>query len=181
MVGVDITRRTLLNYETNKLISEPKRGGGGPGGRWTDYPAGTVEEARAAWQMLHGKYPGSLPEKIFDGKPPTLSPEMISIARRLAHRVYLEKNNLISDKTINTVPTYSEIKVESIDAEGFMDRARQIFYGASDEYNGQYGIVIGNSVVTVDNRAEASVWYSMMAACALLHLLLCIDAARIKG
>lgn len=54
-LNVKISRRTLLNYEKLKLISEPKRGGAGKGkGRTTDYPDDAVAEAYAAWKLMHG-------------------------------------------------------------------------------------------------------------------------------
>lgn len=44
--GVDITRRTLFNWETDGLIPEAKRGSYGQGGgKWTHYPDETIIEA----------------------------------------------------------------------------------------------------------------------------------------
>lgn len=54
--GVNITRRTLLRYETAKLIPEPVRGGKGRGrGRVTEYPVDTVERAHLVYRLLHGE------------------------------------------------------------------------------------------------------------------------------
>ncbi len=50
--GLDITRRTLLNWEKAGLIPKAKRGSYGQGGgKWADYPAETIPEALAA-QLL---------------------------------------------------------------------------------------------------------------------------------
>jgi hypothetical protein len=76
-LGVELTRSTLLRYENQELIPRPTRGGGGPGGRWTDYPLETLAEAYAAWSLLHGKFGDEVTRTIFGGKPPSLSPEGI--------------------------------------------------------------------------------------------------------
>lgn len=56
VLGVNITRRTLLNYEKDKLIPEPKRGGAGRGkGRTTDYPDETPAEFYASHTLRHGR------------------------------------------------------------------------------------------------------------------------------
>jgi hypothetical protein len=52
LLGVNMTRRTLLNYEKQHLIEEPERGGGGTGGRWTNYPDGTVDMAFQAYKIM---------------------------------------------------------------------------------------------------------------------------------
>ena len=53
--GVKITSRTLLKYEKDSLIPEPKRGGLGYGkGKVTEYPDQSVVEAYAAFQLLNG-------------------------------------------------------------------------------------------------------------------------------
>jgi hypothetical protein len=55
-MGVEITRRTLLNYENWGLIPKPKRGGLGRGkGRTTYYPDETPAEAYAAWRSIKNK------------------------------------------------------------------------------------------------------------------------------
>ncbi|SDE23917.1 hypothetical protein [Sporomusa acidovorans] len=85
-MGVKISRSTLMRYENQWLIPEPKRGGGGPGGRYTDYPAETVIEAYAAYALMHGDYIyDDNSKKLFaDGKEPRLSPKVISISRSVA-------------------------------------------------------------------------------------------------
>lgn len=53
---INISRRTLLNYENWGLIPQSKRGGLGQGkGRTTDYPDITPAEAYASYKTLHGK------------------------------------------------------------------------------------------------------------------------------
>jgi len=56
-IGVPVLRGTLLNFEKEGLIPKAKRTSGGRGiGRQTDYPEWTVEEAFAAWVLIHGKF-----------------------------------------------------------------------------------------------------------------------------
>jgi len=44
--GLDITRRTLLRWESEGLIPKPERGSYGQGGgKWTNYPDETIPEA----------------------------------------------------------------------------------------------------------------------------------------
>lgn len=70
-MNVNISRRTLLNYEKWGLIPEARRGGAGRGkGRTTDYPDETVAEAFAAWQLMRGE--------------PKYSPEAVARARKYA-------------------------------------------------------------------------------------------------
>ena len=78
-----MTRPTILRYEKTKLIPEPKRGGHGRGvGRWTDYPAGTVEQIYAAWCLIHGHYGG--PAEFFFSKTqlPEIPPESVRSLRK---------------------------------------------------------------------------------------------------
>ncbi|MCM0758123.1 hypothetical protein M7775_05975 [Sporomusa sphaeroides DSM 2875] len=68
-MNVNITRRTLLRYETAKLIPAATRGGQGRGkGRTTDYPKDTPAEAYVANALLHGN--------------PSYKPEVIARARQ---------------------------------------------------------------------------------------------------
>lgn len=80
-LGVNITRRTLLNYEKWRLIPEPKRGGGGKGGRWTNYPEDVLEEAYASWTLLHGKYALNPSVSELFGEIPCINPKGIYLAR----------------------------------------------------------------------------------------------------
>jgi hypothetical protein len=53
-VNVEISRRTLLNYEKWGLIPRPQRGNGGRGkGGITDYPDSAVAEAYASFKEIH--------------------------------------------------------------------------------------------------------------------------------
>lgn len=80
-IGLVMTRPTLLRYETQGLIPKPQRGGRGRGaGRWTEYPAGTVEQAYAAWCLMHGVYGEEIVD-TFD-KLPRLTPKAIELSRR---------------------------------------------------------------------------------------------------
>ena len=52
-MGIIVSRRTLLRYEENKLIPEPKRGSEGRGvGRFTDYHENTPYEFFASWYLM---------------------------------------------------------------------------------------------------------------------------------
>jgi len=78
-IGANVSRRTLLHYEEAQLIPRPDRGGGGRKGRYTNYPEWTVEEAFAAWSLIHGKYKEDVGEDLkdlFEGMPP-FSPSKI--------------------------------------------------------------------------------------------------------
>lgn len=53
--GIEITTRTLLNYETNGLIPKPERRGEGRGlGKSTDYPDYALFEFMASHQLING-------------------------------------------------------------------------------------------------------------------------------
>ena len=53
--GIQITTRTLLNYETNGLIPKPERRGEGRGrGKTTDYPNHAIYEFMASYQLVNG-------------------------------------------------------------------------------------------------------------------------------
>lgn len=106
-LGVEISRATLLRYEKQKLIPEPERGGGGAGGRWTDYPEKTVAETYAAWSLMHGEYGDQLSKDFFGGKVPVLPPKAIQYIRlhaenRTANAIsvagavkeFMEENNI---------------------------------------------------------------------------------------
>jgi hypothetical protein len=78
-IGANVSRRTLLHYEEAQLIPKPDRGGGGRKGRYTNYPDWTVEEAFAAWSLIHGKYKEDAGEDLkdlFEGMP-SFSPSKI--------------------------------------------------------------------------------------------------------
>ena len=80
-IGLVMTRPTLLRYETQGLIPKPQRGGRGRGaGRWTEYPAGTVEQAYAAWCLMHGVYGGKGLTEFLDS-PPKIKPLAIKNIR----------------------------------------------------------------------------------------------------
>lgn len=85
-IGANITRRTLFNYETWQLIPAAERGGGGTGGRWTNYPTDTLSEAYASFCLLHGSYINTqeLPSELdhLSGlKFPKVSPELVRMVR----------------------------------------------------------------------------------------------------
>lgn len=80
---INMTRRTLLNYEFWGLIPEAERGGGGKGGRWADYPEHTIYYAYASWCLIHGEYGGEKTKKIFGGKMPRITPEAVAFIQRM--------------------------------------------------------------------------------------------------
>ena len=82
-LNVNVSRRTLLNYETWDLIDKPKRGGGGTGGRWTEYPRGVVEQSYAAWCLLHGEYVknNEIMTELIGEKAPAYSPGIVRLAK----------------------------------------------------------------------------------------------------
>ena len=52
---IEVTTRTLLNYETNGLIPKPERHGEGRGrGKSTDYPDGALYEFMTSYQLING-------------------------------------------------------------------------------------------------------------------------------
>ena len=80
--GISLSRPSLTRYESQGLIPEPKRGGGGRGvGMWTDYPEHTTIEAIAAWRMINGDWGNEEVRKMFDGKPPRIPPSFAAAAR----------------------------------------------------------------------------------------------------
>lgn len=81
--GLFMTRQTLLRYEWQKLIPPSQRGSKGRGaGRWTDYPAGTVSQAFAAWCLIHGTYGPSESLLAFSELPsPQISPKGVALLR----------------------------------------------------------------------------------------------------
>lgn len=82
-IDVAITRRTLLNYENGGLIAKATRGGGGPGGRFSLYPEGTIEEAYAAWALLHGEYGQDREKEFFGGTMPKIAPQAVAFTRAM--------------------------------------------------------------------------------------------------
>jgi hypothetical protein len=103
-----MTRRTLLNYEKWALIPLPMRGGGGPGGRWTDYPEETVAEAYAAWALMSGDYGEIAP--IF-GISPRLRPGAISLIRDHTRK---------KQDAIQRIEASNELNQEDLD-KGYID------------------------------------------------------------
>lgn len=84
MLGIQVTRRTILNYENWGLIQQAERGGGGTGGRWANYHKAAIAEIYAAWSLIHGQYIKHDLEglnELFDSKPPKFTPKIISLAR----------------------------------------------------------------------------------------------------
>lgn len=106
-MDVNITRRTLLRYETAKLIPTATRGGQGRGkGRITDYPLDAPSEAYAAYALLHGN-PSYKPEVIArareyvlkdidNGEPNLLLKEPACVYWLIYYMLYNEKINPIN-------------------------------------------------------------------------------------
>lgn len=93
-LGVTLSRSSLTRYEHQGLIPEPERGGGGPGGRFTNYPPQTVAEAFASWSLLHGAYlEKDAGNYLFaEGRVPKLSPNFVMSCRSIALGVLEDKN-----------------------------------------------------------------------------------------
>ena len=80
--GLVMTRQTLLRYEWQGLIPKSERGSKGRGqGRWTEYPTETVEQAFAAWALIHGRYE-NITGGLFFEKPPRIPPATVAIIRK---------------------------------------------------------------------------------------------------
>jgi len=63
------------------LIPLPERGAlGRGGGRWTNYPNGTVEDAYAAWKLLHGAYGNDELKEMFDNRLPICKTTILRIS-----------------------------------------------------------------------------------------------------
>ena len=88
-IGIPMTDRTLLSYQQQGLIPNPKRGAYGGGGRWTDYPDEVVEEAYAAYVMLHGKYYDEGVAELLAQKPFPLSVQ--SLVKIREHALELQE------------------------------------------------------------------------------------------
>lgn len=106
-IGADVSRRTLLHYEEWGLIPEPHRGGGGPGGRFSEYPDETVEEAYAAWRLIHGRY-GDVVNSIFDeSMTPRMPPGAVKILRQMHYSGKVDKKANTYEEAATEYKKYS--------------------------------------------------------------------------
>lgn len=80
--GIPIKYGTLLNYEKWGLITSPRRGAG-YGGKWAEYEVEAVAETVAAWKLIHGKYSDPSISEVFSGKPPSINPAGVALARAM--------------------------------------------------------------------------------------------------
>ncbi len=105
-IGADVSRRTLLHYEELELIPIPQRGGGGRKGRFTDYPEWTIEEAYAAWSLIHGKYAVT----FFGGKPPSIPPIAIKHFRKFfyAEKEYVAMIDSLDSDAREAAPPFED-------------------------------------------------------------------------
>ena len=74
-VGINVTIQTLRNWERQKLITPPERGGGYCG-KWSDYAESALAECYAAHMLLQ-----VLPRRKMGGNIPKFSAEMLAHAR----------------------------------------------------------------------------------------------------
>jgi len=121
LLGVQMTRRTVLNYENAGLITKAERGGGGTGGRWANYNKIVIAEIYSAWSLIHGQYAkhdiDGLNE-LFDNKPPKFTPKIISIAREL----FIAKNTVNEvDLRIKEILDANNGSVNIPEVEGFKE------------------------------------------------------------
>ncbi|GBG57302.1 hypothetical protein SPFL3102_02668 [Sporomusaceae bacterium FL31] len=117
-LGIEISRATLLRYENQELVSEPSRGGGGTGGRWTNYPEKVVMEAYVAWSLLRGEYGhDSFRGRFNNGKSPCLSPAVIARAKMIYET--------LEEQRIESMPTDEELEVQAKAWEDEQNRLRE--------------------------------------------------------
>lgn len=74
-VGINVTIQTLRNWERQRLITPPERGGG-YGGKWSNYAESVLAECYAAHMLLQ-----VLPKTKMDRTIPKFSAEMLAHAR----------------------------------------------------------------------------------------------------
>ncbi len=81
-MGINISRKTLYNYEQWGLISAPIF----RNSRNTDYPNCVIEEAFATWRLLRGEYGNEDMKIFFAGKLPILSPAAVLAVKHFTHQ-----------------------------------------------------------------------------------------------
>lgn len=127
ILGINISRPTLTRYENQGLIPRPKRGAlGRAGGRWTDYPDGTVEETYAAWSLMHGEYGhDNFRNQFANKKSPYLSPDTIARAKKL-HENYKSKPIVEEWKDNENELERSKIKATKEECLNFLKATKRI-------------------------------------------------------
>jgi hypothetical protein len=108
-LGISLTRRTLLNYERGGLIRPAKRGGGGTGGFWTEYPLNVVDEVYAAWMLLHGQYGDESLRELFGGICPKVPPKVVREIRENIKQMEEEKTAELENLSNNDNATGQDI------------------------------------------------------------------------
>lgn len=89
--GINVTGRTLLNYEKAKLIPEPIRKGGGRGvGKITEYPESTVAEFIASHSLIHGPEFRFPPNRVRDFREVALDIESKTWTREEVNELYTQ-------------------------------------------------------------------------------------------
>lgn len=87
-IEVNVSRKTLYNYEKWGLVSEPTF----RNSRNTNYPACVVDEAYAAWTLLHGQYGDDDTKRFFADKLPILSPVAVFAVKNFTHGQEVEES-----------------------------------------------------------------------------------------
>ena len=125
-IGANVSRRTLLHYEEAGLIPTPTRGGG-RNGRYTHYPEYTVEEAFAAWALIHGKF--STNNYLFNKMINSISPNMIKFVRDHYYSEVQSENIAISSKEWNRKEKSANLPSEEYFSKMYHEAAKHINYG----------------------------------------------------
>lgn len=166
LLGIKMTRRTLLNYEKWGLLPEPVRGGFGRGkGNFTHYPEETVWQAYAAWRMLNDKLNPHRVQAVYRGRFLVMSQQDIGLSvsspdgrvsgewRRFAMWgkigipvnatelfLYLETNGEpIAD---NEFTQLIKDQIANLDEPNFAGDVQEVYFIFIDEKNGDHIYIV---------------------------------------
>jgi len=126
-IGANVSRRVLLDYEKTRLIPTPKRGGGGKNGTYTNYPPHTVNEAFAAWTLIHGKFGSD--NHLFNNLLYSVSINMIKLVRNHYYSGVNRENIIISIEERDEKKDISTLSPEEDLSKVRQEAAKNTYYG----------------------------------------------------